>query len=118
MSQNRERLIAIQRQLYRRNRDRIKEYEHANTPDFERYEAVYHADVLGYESVATLSELMEGIRDADVILVGDYHTLHIAQKPYLKLIKRIRGSRTALALAFFPTAHLSPSVLAVVAGRC
>lgn len=95
---------------------RIKEYEHATTPDFERYEAIYHADVLGYEAVATLRELMEAIREADVILVGDYHTLHIAQKTYLKLIKRIRSRQTTLALEFFPTDG-QPAIDAWLSGR-
>jgi uncharacterized iron-regulated protein len=105
VSDHREKLIDLQRRLYARNRRRIAEYQQVNTKGFESYEATYHADVQGYESVSNLAELTGAMRDANIILVADYHTLHLAQKTFLKLARRLRGRRTTIALEFFAASH-------------
>jgi len=105
VSDHRERLIELQRRLYARNRRRIAEYQQVSTKGFEAYEEAYHADVDGYESVSNLGELTGAMRDAHIILVADYHTLHLAQKTFLKLAKRLRAKRTTIALEFFSAAH-------------
>ncbi|MGB0592115.1 MAG: ChaN family lipoprotein [Myxococcota bacterium] len=105
MSDHRERLIELQRRLYARNRRRIAEYQQVGTKGFEAYEAAYHADVEGYQSVSNLAELTTAMRDANIVLVADYHTLHLAQKTFLKLARRVRGKRTSIALEFFSAGH-------------
>ena len=104
MREHRERLIDLQRRLYARNRRRIQAYEQAKTRGFAAYEATYHDDVTGYESPATLGELTAAMRDADVTLVADYHTLHLAQKTFLKLARRVKARRTTIAPEFFAAA--------------
>jgi len=104
-SDHREKLIDLQRRLYARNRRRIQAYEQTHTQGFADYEAAYHDDVTGFERVASLTELTAAIRDATITLVADYHTLHLAQKTFLKLARRIKAQRTTIALEFFASAH-------------
>ncbi|MDP6947068.1 MAG: ChaN family lipoprotein, partial [Myxococcota bacterium] len=80
------------------------------------YEATYHADVTGFERVATLGELTTAIREADVTLVADYHTLHLAQKTFLKLARRLKARRTTVALEFFASEH-QPAIDAWMEGK-
>ena len=75
------------------------------TKGFEVYENAYHEDVEGYEQVSNLSELTAAMREATITLVADYHTLHLAQKTFLKLARRVRRQRTTIALEFFAAAH-------------
>jgi uncharacterized iron-regulated protein len=107
VSDHRERLIDLQRRLYARNRRRIAEYQQVSTTGFEAYEATYHADIEGYQSVSNLAELTGAMREATIILVADYHTLHLAQRTFLKLARRLRGKRTTIALEFFSASHQS-----------
>jgi hypothetical protein len=116
MRDHRQKLIDLQRRLYARNRRRIQAYEQTNTEGFAAYEAAYHDDVTGFEQVASLSELTAAIRNATITLVADYHTLHLAQKTFLKLARRIKARRTTIALEFFAAAH-QPALDAWMAGR-
>ena len=114
--EHRERLIELQRRLYARNRRRIAAYEQSNTKGFAEYEAAYHDDVTGYERVSNLVSLTDAMREATIVLVADYHTLHLAQKTFLKLAKRLRAHRTTVALEFFSADH-QEALDAWMAGR-
>jgi len=105
LSDHRERLIDLQRRLYARNRRRIGAYQQVATLGFEAYERAYHEDVEGYEEVSSLGDLTAAMREATIILVADYHTLHLAQKTFLKLARRVRRQRTTIALEFFSASH-------------
>ena len=105
MADHRERLIDLQRRLYARNRRRIAAYQQVSTKGFEAYENTYHADVEGFERVSNPTELTAAMREATITLVADYHTLHLAQKTFLKLARRVRRQRTTLALEFFSSEH-------------
>lgn len=110
-------LIRLQRDLWKRNREKIRAHEQVLTPDFAAYEAGYHADLAGITAeVVSFGRLVGAVRAADVTLVGDYHTLQLSQKTFLKIARRIRASRTVLALEFFESTH-QDALDAWLAGR-
>jgi hypothetical protein len=113
---NREVLVELQRELYERNKLRIGRYEQAISSDYQAYEAAYLADVQEHWRVSSLPELMRAIRAADITLVGDYHTLKLAQKTFLKVLMRIRGKRLIVALEFLASED-QPAIDAYLAGR-
>ncbi len=116
-SDHRGALIRLQRDLYDRNRQRIRAHEQVLTPDFASYEATYEADLADiHAEVVSFGKLVRAVRAADVTLVGDYHTLQLSQKTFLKLAQRIRARRTVLALEFFESTH-QEALDAWLAGR-
>ncbi len=95
-------LTQLQRRLYERNKERIAAHEQILTPGFQAYRNNYLDGVSDFESIATFSDLVEEVRDSEITLVGDYHTLRHSQKSFLKLARRMRRKRVVIALEFFP----------------
>jgi len=82
-------LLAIQKKLYRRNKDLIEHSILVKEPGFDRYEAAYRRSVGGYQRVATQEEMIEAVLDADIIYVGDYHTCNQSQRSFLRILKAV-----------------------------
>lgn len=82
-------LLAIQKKLYRRNKDLIKNSILVKEPGFGRYEAAYNRVVAGYKRVATQDEMVEAVLSADIIYVGDYHTCNQSQRSFLRILKAV-----------------------------
>ena len=101
-SNHRALLTQLQRNLYDRNKQRIAEHEQILTPGFEAYRNNYLAGVSDFESIASFSDLVDEVRDSEITLVGDYHTLRHSQKSFLKILRRLRRKRVVIALEFFP----------------
>jgi Haem-binding uptake, Tiki superfamily, ChaN len=68
------------------------------TAAFHAYEARYARRVRSFLRESSYRELLEAASAADLIYVGDYHTLKQAQRSFLKLVQR-RASRRPLLLA-------------------
>jgi hypothetical protein len=98
---NRQTLVELQRSMFEDNRSRIAEYEQILTRGFNDYEENYNQEVQAFERVTSIGPLMHTIRGAKCVLVGDYHTLSIAQKSFLKLMRRVKRSRVVIGLELF-----------------
>ena len=98
---NRDSLTILQRTMFEENKARIAEHEQVLTPDFDSYERSYIAEVQDFISLSSISRLMDTIRTARVTLLGDYHTLPISQKSFLKLARKINRSRVIIGLELF-----------------
>lgn len=82
-------LLAIQKKLYRRNKDLIENSILVKEPGFEGYEGAYRRAVAGYERIATQEEMVETVLSADIIYVGDYHTCNQSQRSFLRILKAV-----------------------------
>lgn len=82
-------LLAIQKKLYRRNKDLIENSILVKEPGFDRYEVAYRRAVADYERVANQEEMVEAVLSADIIYVGDYHTCNQSQRSFLRILKAV-----------------------------
>src|SRR3990167_3956690 len=83
----REELLKIDKQLYRSNKALIEESVQHEDRAFHAYEQRYLRAVRDYQSISSVEEVMEAIMDADIIYVGDYHTLNQSQRSLLRILR-------------------------------
>jgi uncharacterized iron-regulated protein len=96
--------LSLQRTLYRSQRADIRRSLGAQSAAFRRYEATYERSSARFSEIISTDAVLSEVRQADVTLVGDYHTLPAAQAQFLELVKHARRSkrRVVLALEFAP----------------
>ncbi|MEN9798355.1 MAG: hypothetical protein RL653_2051, partial [Pseudomonadota bacterium] len=75
--------LALQMALYRMQSARIADAVQGHSPAFRAYEARYQRATSGRFRVVPRGEITAAVRDADVVYVGDYHTLRLSQRTYL-----------------------------------
>lgn len=99
--------LSLQLSLYRRQRSRISRSVAGTSPAFRRYEARYRRATRTFERVVTRSELEKTVAHADVVYVGDYHTLKLAQQGCEGLLEVAiqSGRRVVLALELVEGRH-------------
>ena len=85
----RDELIKIQKSLWRRNNELINGSIIVKEPDFVAYERKYKKAVASFERVATHDEMLEAIKAARVVYVGDYHTCNQSQRSFLRILKAL-----------------------------
>lgn len=85
----RQELLAIQKKLYRRNKEMIDLSIEVIEPGFEFYEAAYQRHVRNYDKIATQSEMIKAVMKSDIIYVGDYHTCNQSQRSFLRILKSV-----------------------------
>jgi len=85
----REELLNIQRKLWKRNKEIIESSIVIKEAGFAPYERAYLKSVAGYERVATHDEMLDAIRSARLIYVGDYHTCNQSQRSFLRILKAL-----------------------------
>lgn len=85
----REELLQIQKSLFRHNRRLIGKSILVAEPGFEHYEKTYRRHVRAFQKVAAIEEMITACLKADIIYVGDYHTLAQSQRSFLRLLKAV-----------------------------
>jgi len=85
----RDELIALQREIYRRNQRRIHDAVEGDSAEFRRYEQRYLRSLRPPRRLADFDELCNEFRGADVIYLGDYHTLEQAQRSMLRVLRAV-----------------------------
>ncbi len=100
-------LLAIQKKLWRWNKELIEHSILVKEPGFDRYEREYERWVKRYERVSDQEEMIEAVLAADIVYVGDYHTCHQSQRSFLRLLKAVvkRDSNFLLALELVHKRH-------------
>lgn len=111
-------LVALHQAIYRRQQAEINASVHGYTRAFRSYEATYRAHVARCERPISYDQVVRRAVDADVVYVGDYHTLPLSQKAFAQLVHRAvgHGRPVALALEFILAAH-QRALDAYLAGR-
>jgi heme-binding uptake protein ChaN (Tiki superfamily) len=110
--------LALHLALFRRQKAQIARAIEGQSAAFRAYEARYRRRTSEYRRVLPASAVSQRIQAADVVYVGDYHTLPLAQETYLELVEGVResGRRVVLALECVEGRHQA-SVDAYLAGR-
>lgn len=99
-------IVELHREIFDENQRRISEAVAGYTPAFRRYEREYGRRVTQYQRRASFDELERRIADADVVYVGDYHTLTHSQRGFMRLLRRAPAERpVVIALEFLRIRH-------------
>jgi len=93
----------LQRRLWQRQRRLIAASITGSGPGFRDYEARYLRRTRGHLREASLAGLIHEISKADVLYVGDYHTLKQSQRSFVNLVQR--GKPALIALEFVQGRH-------------
>lgn len=107
MSTPRDELVELHRRLYQRQRRLISQSVQGASAALRAYEGLYRARVRKFERIVPYDEVVRQVAEADVVYVGDYHTLKQAQRSFAKLARRLAQSPRQVVLA-----------LEFVQGRC
>ncbi|MBU8897527.1 ChaN family lipoprotein [Corallococcus sp. M34] len=110
--------LALHLSLFRRQRAQIARVVEGRTEAFRAYEARYRRRTAAYSRVVPLAFVHQQLQSSDVVYVGDYHTLPLAQQTYLELVERAltSGRRVVLALECVEGRHQA-AVDAYLEGR-
>jgi uncharacterized iron-regulated protein len=99
--------MSLQLSLFKRQKARINRSVIGSSPTFRRYEARYRRATASFSRVCTSIDVRKSIAGSDVVYVGDYHTLKLAQQGYLELVREAlrSGRRVVLALELVEGRH-------------
>ncbi|HEX5037377.1 MAG TPA: ChaN family lipoprotein [bacterium] len=87
----RQELLKIQKKIFAKNDEIIRSQAMVRERGFDLYERRYKRHVRAYEAPSGPDELIEAIRESDVIYLGDYHTNPQSQRTLLRILKQIAG---------------------------
>jgi uncharacterized iron-regulated protein len=92
--------LSLHLALFRRQRARIARAVEGTSPAFLAYQRRYRARTRAFQGPVSPDEVGRQVAAADVVYVGDYHTLRIAQQAYGALVEQAltTGRRVVLAL--------------------
>src|SRR5580658_8375409 len=110
-------LLAIQRDTVAQLNREIEDDLVRERPAIRRYTDEYAQEFGGAFASATRDDLVERAARADLVYVGDYHTLEAAQRTFVWLLEAIHARRGAVAIAlemFEP--HDQPALDAYLSG--
>ena len=91
--------LALHLALFRRQRAQIARVVDGQTDSFRTYEARYRRRTSSYQRIVTLPAVHQHVQAADVVYVGDYHTLPLAQQTFMTLTERALGAGRRVVLA-------------------
>ncbi|HEY0882178.1 MAG TPA: ChaN family lipoprotein, partial [Archangium sp.] len=98
---------SLQRSLFKHQARQIAQQVQGASPHFRAYQRRYEAATRRYRRRLELPDVDARVAKADLVYVGDYHTLRMAQQAYLRLLESAlnSGRRVVLALEFVETRH-------------
>jgi hypothetical protein len=110
--------LSLQLALYRRQRQQIGRAVERATSGFRAYQARYRRHTRAFRRSLSFDDVAVRTADADVVYVGDYHTLRAAQQTYQRLAESAlaRGRRVILALEWIQGRYQG-ELDALLAGR-
>ena len=92
MTEFRNQLIRIHKQIYRQNVRRVRK-SLGYDPGVEIYAEDYSRYLKTYEKIADKTELVKKVLAADLVFHGDYHTLKQSQLCVLSILREIEDKR-------------------------
>lgn len=99
LSPARRELLALQMRLWRRLQREVDQSIEEVPPNIAIYQEEYERDLQRCEAISSKAELVEAAAAADVVYVGDYHTLPQAQQTLVKLLLALTRARPEVVLA-------------------
>lgn len=110
--------LSLQQSLFRHQAKQIAQQVQGASPAFRAYRRRYEAATRRHRGAIGLAAVHDRVRAADLVYVGDYHTLRAAQQAYQGLVEAalVSGRRVVLALEFVEGRHQA-TLDAFLAGR-
>lgn len=110
--------LSLQRSLFKHQAQQIAAHVESGSLRFKAYQRRYERATQRARRRLTMAEVHARVAAADLVYVGDYHTLRAAQQAYLQLVEAaVRcGRRVVLALEFVEHRHQA-TLDAFLAGR-
>lgn len=98
-------IIAIQRAIVERLKREIDASIGPVPPAVQLYYEEYWKEIADFEAVSSKHELLDACEAAEIVYVGDYHTLRQSQETAAKLLDELllRGREVVLALEMVPS---------------
>jgi hypothetical protein len=99
--------LSLQLSLFRSQKARIARQVQHGSDAFRAYEGRYRRRTARYQRTLSLADVHRQVARADVVYVGDYHTLRSAQDAFGGLVEAAlqTGRRVVLALEFVEGRH-------------
>lgn len=94
----RKELLGLQKKIYRNNKQIIQDSVIHQDKSFKTYENRYKRAVSKYRSISSFEEMDDAMMEANLILVGDYHTLNQSQRSFLRLLRRFAQRTTNFSI--------------------
>ncbi|MBI4126358.1 MAG: ChaN family lipoprotein [Deltaproteobacteria bacterium] len=85
----RQELLTLQKRIFADNQRVIESSIEVSERGFAQYERTYQRAVARFDRAATHEEMLKAILKANIIYVGDYHTLNQSQRSFLRILKAI-----------------------------
>ncbi len=92
-------LIAIQKRLWRRLHREIQSSLAEQPGNVAIYLEEYERELASFEAPATRDDLLASVLSADIVYVGDYHTLRQSQRTLVRLLTAATLTRPEVILA-------------------
>lgn len=110
-------VLRLQRGVQLRFQAHVRAHTGSTPPALERYHRAYLRDLRRTHRVSSYGELHAAVLEADLVLIGDYHTLRQSQQVALGLLERtcLDSRPVCLALEMLHAEH-QPHVDAYLAG--
>lgn len=99
LSPARRELLALQMRLWRRLQREVDQSIEEVPPNIAIYQEEYERDVQRWQAISSKAELVGAACAADVVYVGDYHTLPQAQQTLVRLLLAVTRRRPEVVLA-------------------
>ncbi len=110
--------LSLQRSLYAHQKKQIAALVQTAAAPFRAYERRYHRATRSFRRVIEVREVIARLRTTDIVYVGDYHTLKLAQQTYLELVQALVSGKRRVVLALeFIEGRAQASLDAFLAGR-
>ncbi|MFP5519628.1 MAG: ChaN family lipoprotein [Bdellovibrionia bacterium] len=88
----------IRRELFKHLETQVRHRLGPEPLDLQKYRKKYEKEFLGSWRVGTREDLLEALRNSEMILMGDFHALHQSQKAQLRLLKELAESKVRVHL--------------------
>lgn len=99
VSSSRQELIDIQKTIVEELKREIRASVGGETSEYRRYLDEYNREFRHYSKCSHMRQLLDSLRQADIVYNGDYHTMPQSQRIPLRILRRLRHARPNLTLA-------------------
>ncbi len=97
-------MISFQRKMFERQRLLIEADEAHLSKGFNQYRNEYRKSVSGYTALSGFGSLCDAVASSKIAYIADYHTLKLAQRTFVKIIRGImpQVDQICICMEFVP----------------
>ncbi|XGC79417.1 ChaN family lipoprotein [Bdellovibrio bacteriovorus] len=97
--------IRIRKDLYLQMEKQVRHRLGEDSPELMHYRQTYHREFSKKWTTSTKEELLEQIKNSQVVLIGDFHALHQSQRAQMRILRQLpKDRKVVIAVEFFEAA--------------